>query len=140
MQVIRIEHPSTGHGPYRSNRQCLEILNREFEAARQPTIQDDFPRELLDVVDSQFDHSRHMFGFRDSSQCVRWFNDRERQAIIDAGFAVNVYEVPDAWQGNSQVVFDIRAAKLVAHIHPDRFLSGDLNMLLAAEQENDPHK
>lgn len=136
MQVIRIEHPSTGVGPYRHNRDCVPELLYGCDPDRHPTITTDMDGNELARIRYTFTAAHHRFGFLNKEQALRWFNQHERQAIAERGFVARVYDVPDAIVGRSQVVFDLRVAKLVGHIDPERFVSGDLNMLIAADQEH----
>lgn len=137
MQVIRLEHPPTGLGPYTNchNRALhdQELRDRvpcmNIGSGRMPLIDTDHP-------------DYYKFGFANVEQAERWWDKTAQKSAGDTGFMLSVYEVPDdaVIEGNSQVAFDPRVAVLVKHINPHRWLTGDLNMLLAAEQENDPHK
>lgn len=135
MQVIRLEHPPTGLGPYHYCHNkgiysgSTEVPDMNMGYGRMPLIDTPHP-----------DHFK--FGFANVEQANQWWDETARQSAGDHGFMLSVYEVPDdaVIAGNSQVAFDPRVAVLVKHIHPHRWLTGDLNMLLAAEQENDPHQ
>lgn len=127
MQVLRLEHPSDGLGPYRwmhstANRAYPDNLSITSNTGRAPMIGVDHPAHFK-------------FGFANRRQAERWWCENARREAADKGYALAVYEVPGeaVIHGDSQVAFDPEVAKLVAHIPASEWVTGTLNIPLAAE-------
>lgn len=133
MQVLRLEHPSDGLGPYRwlhgarggqldwAQRDAMSITTNTGSS---PMIGVDYP-------------SHFKFGFANRRQAESWWCENARREAAAKGYALAVYEVPGTAviHGDSQVAFDPEVAKLVAHIPASEWVTGNLNIPLAAEAE-----
>lgn len=126
--VMRLEHPSTGRGPYK-------MLHPE-SANEQPGMSYGMGYQ------PQFDHpglnpGHYKYGFISVEQANNWWDEHARISAATRGYQLAVYEVPEhsVHADSNQCVFDPTVAKLVAHIDPEAWLTGDLNMLLQAAKE-----
>lgn len=128
MQVIRLEYPSTGNGPYG----MLHANPKEQPAMSYGSgFQPCFSRGSL--------HPPHWkYGFISKEQAEAWWDEDARKSAERAGYMLAVYDVPaDSVDfDRHQCVFDPQVASLVAHIPPSEWLAGRLNLHLQAAAQN----
>lgn len=127
--VMRLEHPSTGQGPYvcmhgRSQVLCQPSMNPGYGC--QPGFR--YPEQ---------NPGHYKYGFTSVHQAENWWDRSARMSAAHNGYVLAVYDVPEASivDDGAQCVFDPAVAKLVAHVDPRRWIDGDLNMLLEAAKE-----
>jgi hypothetical protein len=125
---MRLEHPSTGRGPYKSLHpdSSNEQPGMSYGLGYQP----------------EFDHpglnpGHYKYGFISVEQANNWWDEHARISAATRGYKLAVYEVPEhlVHADSNQCVFDPTVAELVAHIDPEAWITGDLNMLLQAAKE-----
>lgn len=133
MQVIRLEHPSTGRGPYTwlhdHGVSLLDVSMPEMSCGN--GFQPCFTRDG--------EHPPHWkYGFVSVKQAECWWDEEARRSARANGFKLAVYDVPDTAvdQDMYQCVFDPEVSKLVAHIPVEEWIDGKLNMLLQVYRED----
>lgn len=129
MQVIRLEHPNTGRGPYTwlHADPIEDHPGMVYGCGYQPCFTHDG------------DHPAHWkYGFLTQGQAERWWDEEARRSAEANGFQLAVYEVDPTHviADPNQCVFDPEVARLVAHIPAAEWLDGKLNMLLQVYCEN----
>ena len=128
--VMRLEHPSTGRGPYHFLHRGDPSLSSHPRMDSGYGYQPHFDRP-------ECNPGHYKYGFVSVEQANRWWDSRAKLSAAKQGYKLAVYEVPENFvhADANQCVFEPAVAKLVAHIDPEAWLTGDLNMLLQAAKE-----
>lgn len=128
---MRLEHPSTGRGPYT----YMHYFREEGVPDRQPEVLNHGYGYKPSYGEEHPEH--YKYGFVSVEQANSWWDEDARRSAAHSGYKLAVYEVPEqlVHEDEYQCVFEPKAAKLLAHIDPEAWLKGDLNMLLQAAKE-----
>lgn len=133
MQVLRLEHPPTGLGPY------YFCHNRSIVGEKKAPPMNTGYGHMPGFREEQIMPRHYKFGFVNAEQANRWWDQEARKSAAHNGYKLAVYEVPQGavLTDDAQCAFDPRVAKLIAHIDPREWVEGDLNYLLQAKVYND---
>ena len=128
--VMRLEHPSTGRGPY-------HFLHRGDPSLSSHPRMDSGYGYQPHFDSPECNPGHYKYGFVSVEQANRWWDSQARASAAEHGYKLAVYEVPENFvhADANQCVFEPAVAKLVAHIDPAEWITGDLNMLLQAAKE-----
>lgn len=106
--VYRIEHTTTGQGPYTSGSDVYGAVCRRSEfhqmmADHGPTTHPSWEEDGL----TAYQDTAYRAGFKDYAQLCEWFDGLYFNVIMQAGFRVLEYPACNVVHGNanSQVVF-----------------------------------
>lgn len=109
IQIIRIEHPSDGHGIFRSK--CTEDDKGNKELFTLSFILSDrhgdgkFKTPHEDTVDIYKDNKQWFCAYKTIEQLIEWITLEEIKLIIKHGFSVLLLEVTEYQEGTDQVIF-----------------------------------
>lgn len=105
VDVYRVEHCTSGGGPYRAVDFSWQDSWHCAENGR--------PIPLLDGLES-FPPS-YSFGFESNEQLREWFSWSERACLAHHGYVISVYSVSSRMirKGRKQIVFNKKKAKFV---------------------------
>lgn len=110
MRVYRIE--KQGWGPYSAPSRCESLVEMLYEYYTFNKKQHPKPNE--DGIEG-WTEGRHIFGFANRRDLVRWFPYHIRRTLHKHGFALAVYEVEDEHvkRGGKQVAWAIAHGRLM---------------------------
>lgn len=110
MTVYRVENKE-GKGPYCGS-SYFDWQTEIYNSHRNPSPIDDGIWDSDDYFDNTAYYSRYYYGFKSMEQYINWFNIENRLELLEKGYVLRRYEVPDEWvvEGYKHLAFNMKYA------------------------------
>ncbi len=115
MRVYRVEHPSSGKGPFNH---CVDY-EFELDMDRHP-CPDFTPKEFVSELNVGLDKSDIVFGLENMMQYHIWFSPEDRKILSEKGYKLLICEIDEIYVKiiNQQVLFVKNHAMLLECLDP----------------------